>query len=334
MTIQTQVLIVGAGPSGLFQVFELGLLGIGAHVVDTLPTIGGQCSTLYPDKPIYDIPALPVCGAQELVDRLHEQIQPFGATMHLRQEVVELKQTPDGGFYLRTSTNTEFVTRAVVIAGGLGSFQPRPLRLPGVERFHEKNLHYKVIERDTFRGKRLAILGGGDSALDWALDLRSIADHITLIHRRDEFRGAPASVTKLKMLSADPGSRVDYRVAKVKSFVEAEGKLTGLTVASEAGQSLVELDELLVFYGLSPNLGPIADWGLEVERRQIAVDSEKFETDIPGVFAIGDINTYPGKKKLILSGFHEAALAAFGIQKRVPRSETVCAVHDHQSGHA
>lgn len=317
MTIRTQVVIIGAGPSGLFQVFELGLLGISAHVVDSLAAIGGQCSALYPDKPIYDIPGLPVCAARELVDRLQQQIQPFAATFHLGQEVVALQPTPDDGFYLRTSGNTEFLARAVVIAGGLGSFQPRPLRLPGIEHINATNLHYKVIDRERFRGKRLAILGGGDSALDWSLDLRTIADQVTLIHRREAFRATPASVAKLKKLSDDPNSRLDYRVAKVQGFVATDQEISGLEIVIDGAQSLLRLDELLVFFGLSPNLGPIAEWGLEVERRQVSVDSEKFETAVPGVFAIGDINTYPGKKKLILSGFHEAALAAFGIQKRL-----------------
>ena len=261
MTIHTQVVIVGAGPVGLFQVFELGLLGIQAHVVDALPVIGGQCSTLYPEKPIYDIPALPVCGGQELVDRLERQIQPFAPTFHLHQEVVTLEQEPQGRFYLATGKGTEFVTQTVVIAGGLGSFQPRPLRLPGIERYLSENLHYKVTDRERFRDRRLVILGGGDSALDWALDLRDTARHITLIHRRDEFRGAPASVQKLKMLSLDRNSRLVYRIAKVKGFVETGQQLTGLELGSAGGSPRVDLDDLLVFYGLSPNLGPICDLG-------------------------------------------------------------------------
>lgn len=315
MTIKTQVVIIGAGPSGLFQVFELGLLGISAHLVDSLPGVGGQCSALYPDKPIYDIPGLPVCGAQELVNRLEQQIQPFAPTIHLKQEVVALAQDPVHGFYLKTSKDTEFLTRTVVIAGGLGSFQPRPLRLPGIEQHHGANLHYKITDRQRFAGKRVVVLGGGDSALDWALDLRDIATHVTLVHRRDEFRGIPASVARLKLLAGDPGSNLDYRIGKVKGFIESEHQLTGLEIEADDAVTSLRLDEVLVFYGLSPNLGPIAEWGLEVERRQISVDTEKFETNIPGIFAVGDINTYRGKKKLILSGFHEAALAAFGIQK-------------------
>lgn len=315
MTIKTQVVIVGAGPSGLFQVFELGLLGISTHLVDSLPASGGQCTALYPDKPIYDIPGLPVCGAQELVDRLEQQIEPFAPTFHLKQEVIALEQDPVHGFYLKTSKGTEFLTRTVVIAGGLGSFQPRPLRLPGIERHHGASLHYKITDRQRFAGKRVVILGGGDSALDWALDLSEIATRVTLVHRREEFRGAPASVAKLKLLAGEPGSNLGYRIGKVKGFVEAAHQLTGLEIESGEAVSKLWLDEVVVFYGLSPNLGPIAEWGLEVERRQIAVDTEKFETNIPGIFAVGDINTYPGKKKLILSGFHETALAAFGIQK-------------------
>ena len=323
MTIKTDVVIIGAGPSGLFQVFELGLLGVQAHVVDTLPSIGGQCTALYPDKPIYDIPALPVCGAQELIDRLAEQIEPFQPTYHLKQEVVTLEQRPQDSFYLKTSTGTEFLTRAVVIAGGLGSFQPRPLRLPGIDQHVGDTLHYKVVGRERFRDKRLVVLGGGDSALDWALDLRELARDVTLIHRREEFRGAPASVQKLKFLAADAEANLEYRIAKVKGFDDSSGRLSALHIEEASGAATVEFDDLLVFYGLSPNLGPIAEWGLEVERRQIEVDTERFETNIEGIYAVGDINTYPGKKKLILSGFHEGALAAFAIRSRLNPDEKV-----------
>ena len=317
MSIQTEVVIIGAGPSGLFQVFELGLLGIHAHIVDSLPNIGGQCSTLYPDKPIYDIPALLVCGAQELVDRLASQIQPFNPTFHLQQEVVELQPHSPDGFYLKTAAGTEFLTQSIVIAGGLGSFQPRPLRLPGIEHHAGKNLHYKVLDRNRFKDQRLVILGGGDSALDWALELRTVAKAITLIHRREQFRAAPASVGKLKLLANDSSAGLDYRIAAVKGFVESNHRLSGLQIENEHHSETVILDELLVCYGLSPKLGPIGNWGLAVNQRQIAVDTETFETNIPGIFAIGDINTYPGKKKLILSGFHEAALASFAIHRRV-----------------
>jgi len=318
MPIETDVVIIGAGPSGLFQVFELGLLGIGAHVVDSLARIGGQCTMLYPDKPIYDIPALPVCSGQELVDRLLAQIKPFSPTFHLGHEVDELEGLGDGRFRLSTSKGAVFLTRAVVIAAGLGSFQPRRLRVPGAQRHEGRTLHYKVTDRERLRGKRLVILGGGDSALDWALDLADIADRVTLVHRREEFRGAPASVVRLKMLAAEYPERVAWRIGQVKGLVEEGDGLVGLKVESLGGKTTtLPLDELLVFYGLSPDLGPIANWGLEIEKRQIKVDTERFETSVPGIFAVGDINVYPGKKKLILSGFHEGALAAFGIQKRL-----------------
>lgn len=318
MTIEADVVIIGAGPCGLFQVFELGLLGIKSHVVDSLPSTGGQCSTLYPEKPIYDIPAIPVCGAQELIDRLEQQIKPFEPQFHLKQTVTAVTAHADGGFSLKTSTDTSFSTKAIVIAGGLGSFQPRPLRLKGIEKYEGDSLSYKVTNKERYCDKHLVILGGGDSALDWTLDLYERAASLTLIHRREEFRAAPASVAKMKELSADSDSKVRYLIGRAKEFHEDQGRLTGLEVQTlEEEMRTIELDELLVFYGLSPNLGPIAEWGLEIDRRQIQVETEKYETNIPGIFAIGDINTYPGKKKLILSGFHEAALAAFGIEKHL-----------------
>lgn len=318
MTIQTEVVIVGAGPCGLFQVFELGLLGIRAHVVDALPKVGGQCAALYPDKPIYDIPAIPVCGAQELVDRLLEQIRPFNPPFYLEQEVVELKRNDDGGFDLRTSKGTAIDAKALVIAGGLGSFQARPVRLEGIEKYEGQNLNYKVQDVEKYRDTHLVILGGGDSALDWALELRKAAKSLTLIHRREAFRAAPLSVAKMKAICERSDADMRYLIARIKGIIEDNNRLMALEVESLNGErEMVPLDELLVFYGLSPNLGPIAEWGLQIDRRQIVVDTEKFETNMPGIFAIGDIATYPGKKKLILSGFHEAALAAFGVQKRL-----------------
>ncbi len=318
-SINADAVIVGAGPCGLFQVFELGLLGIDAHVVDSLPVIGGQCTALYPDKPIYDIPALPIIGAEELINRLAEQIRPFAPSYHLGQQVVELQRREDGSFRLATSTGTEFIAKTVVIVGGLGSFLPRPLRLPDIARFAGANLLYKIADKTRYRGKNIIILGGGDSALDWVLELYDIAASVTLIHRREEFRAAPASVAKMKQLAVTDPARMRFLVRRITGFEEQGGRLSGLRVAEFGSddESIMALDELLVFYGLSPNLGPIADWGLEIEKRQIPVDTEKFQTSEPGIFAIGDINTYPGKKKLILSGFHEAALAAFAIQKHL-----------------
>ena len=323
MSIKTDVVIIGAGPCGLFQIFELGLLGIHAHVVDTLPEIGGQCAALYPDKPIYDIPALPVVGAGELVERLAEQIRPFEPDLHLGEMVVKLEREPDGAFTLETSGGTRFLTRAVVIAGGLGSFQPRPLRTPGVNRYEGVNVDYKVLDKRRFHGKAVAVLGGGDSALDWALELAPSAKSFTLVHRREVFRAQPVSVEKLRAMAKKEPDRVRILIGRVSGLIEEGDTLKGIEVdpfEKDAPKHAVHADEVLVFYGLSPNLGPIAEWGLGVEKRQIPVDTEKFQTGVPGIFAIGDINTYPGKKKLILSGFHEAALVAFAVQKHLDPS--------------
>ena len=314
--IETDAVIVGAGPVGLFQVFELGLLEIKAHVIDSLASVGGQCVELYPDKPIYDIPAVPVCTGQELTDALMKQIAPFGATFHLGQEVTVLKKFHDGRFYLQTSHGTRFLTRTVFIAAGVGSFQPRLLKVDGIERFHGTQLFYRVRDPQQFHGRNLVICGGGDSALDWTLNLVGRAESVILLHRRDGFRAAPASVAKMRALC--DAHEMQFMVGNVTGFEERDGRMSEIRVTSPDGVTRrVPLDALLVFFGLSPKLGPIAHWGLALERKQIVVDTEKFETDVPGIFAVGDINTYPGKKKLILSGFHEAALAAFGAANYV-----------------
>jgi thioredoxin reductase (NADPH) len=311
--IQAEVVIVGAGPCGLFQVFELGLLGIGAHVVDSLAHPGGQCTELYPDKPIYDIPALPVCGAQELVDRLLEQIKPFKPQFHLGQEVSQFARRDDGRFSIGTAAGTRFDAGAVVIAGGVGSFQSRRIGIEGADRFEGDGILYRVKDAGALEGKRLVIFGGGDSALDWTLELAPRARSLALVHRRAEFRAAPASVVKMRELVA--ASRMRCFEALPHSLISSDGKLGGVNIKAPDGTvHALEADQLLVFFGLHPKLGPIAEWGLELERKALKVDTEKFQTSLPGVFAVGDINTYPGKKKLILSGFHEAALAAFGIQ--------------------
>jgi thioredoxin reductase (NADPH) len=318
--IQTDAVIVGAGPVGLFQVFELGLLEIKAHIIDSLAYPGGQCVELYPDKPIYDIPAVPVCTGQELTDNLLKQIEPFGATFHLGQEVTRVEKQADGRFFVETSKGTQFLTKTVFIAGGVGSFQPRTLKVDGIEAFDDKQLFYKVKNPAQFKDKNIVIIGGGDSALDWALNFAqegpNKAESVILIHRRDGFRAAPASVAKMKELC--DAYEMQFVVGQVTGFEEDNGKLTQIKVAGSDGVTRVmSLDMLLVFFGLSPKLGPIAEWGLNLDRKQIAVDTEKFETSTPGIFAVGDINTYPGKKKLILSGFHEAALAAFGASPYV-----------------
>jgi len=312
--IHTDAVIVGAGPCGLFQVFELGLLGLKAHLVDSLGAPGGQCVELYPDKPIYDIPAVPVCTGQELTDRLLEQIKPFGAGMHLGQEVTHVERQENGRFRVVTSASTVFDAGAVVIAGGVGSFQPRRLDVPGAAELEGKYLHYRVKDPRAFSDQDVVILGGGDSALDWALTLVDHARSVVVVHRRPEFRGAPASVAKLHGLRDE--HRADVLIGQVKEVTHLDGTLKSISV--QGGDSVVrrvDVDQLLVFFGLSPKLGPIATWGAEVHKKQLSVDTEKFQTTVPGIYAVGDINTYPGKKKLILSGFHEAALAAFAIKE-------------------
>jgi thioredoxin reductase (NADPH) len=320
--LEADAVIVGAGPAGLFQVFELGLLGIKAHIVDTLKHPGGQCAELYPDKPIYDIPALPVCGAQELVDRLMKQIHPFAPVFHLGEEVSSLHKRDDGRFDLQTSTGTQFIARTVVIAAGLGSFQPRRLGVEGGEAFEGRQIHYKVKSAAEFYGRHLVIFGGGDSALDWVIDLAGKAASITQVHRRPEFRAAPASVARMRELVA--AGRMKFVEGIAAALRTSGDRLTGVTVKrTDGAMEDFDADHLLAFFGLHPKLGPIAEWGFALEKKAIAVDTAKFQTSVPGIFAIGDINTYPGKKKLILSGFHEAALAAFAIAEHLNPAKKV-----------
>jgi thioredoxin reductase (NADPH) len=322
MTIQTDVVIVGAGPCGLFQIFELGLLGLKAHIVDALPKPGGQCTELYPDKPIYDIPAIPVCDAQDLVARLMKQIEPFGATFHLDQQVSEVRKHEDGTFTVSTSAGTALTCKAVVVAGGVGSFQPMPLRVDGVDDLVDRQVFYRVKDPSLYHGKDLIVLGGGDSAFDWALELAPKAKSMLLIHRSDKFRAAPASVAKMEQLVA--AGTMKFAVGNVVGFELDGPRLRQIEVrAPDESLSKFPLDHLLVFFGLSPKLGPIAEWGLELEKNQITTDTEKFESNVPGIYAVGDIATYPGKKKLILSGFHEAALAAFAIKARIEPDKKV-----------
>ncbi|TDJ45513.1 MAG: NAD(P)/FAD-dependent oxidoreductase [Gammaproteobacteria bacterium] len=313
MVIQTDALIVGAGPSGLFQVFELGLLGIKADILDSLPAPGGQCTELYPDKPIYDIPAILICTGQELIDDLMKQAEPFNPRFHLGEEVTEVVRQ-DGLFVVKTSNDKEFHAKTVFVAGGVGSFQPRRFRLEGIDALEGVSVHYRVKEPSIFAGQKIVICGGGDSALDWALAFADTAAELTVVHRRDEYRAAPASVAALKELEAAGKARI-FENAKATAYA-AEGtqlKSVEITVKGE-DPVVLEADHLMAFFGLAPKLGPIADWGLGINKKAIDVDTEKFESNIPGIFAIGDINNYPGKKKLILSGFHEAALAAFAAK--------------------
>ena len=308
--IETDAVIIGAGPVGLFQVFELGLLEIKAHVIDSLPEVGGQCIELYPDKPIYDIPAIPVCTGRELVSKLLKQIEPFAPQFHLNQEVSTLEKQTDGRFLITTSQDQHFLCKAVFIAAGVGAFQPRTLNLEGIEALVDQQVFYRIRDPEQFTGKKIVICGGGDSALDWALHFVGKAASVTLIHRRDEFKATPQSVAKMRALCAS--GEMQLLIGQITGIEASNGKLTEIAVTSIEGTvQAITLDSLLLFYGLSPKLGPIADWGLDIDRKQVAVDTACFQTSTPGIFAVGDINIYPGKKKLILSGFHEAALAAF-----------------------
>ncbi len=311
-TIVMDVVIVGAGPVGLFSVFELGLLDMKCHLIDILSKPGGQCAELYPEKPIYDIPGYPIINGQELVDNLMKQIHPFGPTFHLGEMVERLETLGTAErplFRVSTDADTTIEAKAVIIAAGGGSFQPKKPPIPGIDAFENTSVFYSVRKMEHFRGRRVVIIGGGDSALDWALNLHPVASRITLIHRRDAFRAAPHSVNAMRALVAD--GQMDFLLGQVTAVKGEAGQLLALTLRKESGE-IVELpcDDLLPFFGLTMKLGPIADWGLNRHENLIPVDTETFETSTPGIFAVGDINTYPGKLKLILCGFHEAALAA------------------------
>jgi thioredoxin reductase (NADPH) len=305
----TDVAIVGAGPVGLFAVFELGLLNIKCQLIDILNRPGGQCAELYPEKPIYDIPAVPICTGQQLTDALLKQIEPFKPEFHLSQMVESLSKREDGLWQLTTDMGTTIAAKVVVIAAGGGSFMPKKPPIKGIEAFEEKSVFYAVRKMDQFAGKRLVIVGGGDSALDWTLNLAPIASHLTLIHRRDEFRAAPASVEAMKQLAAQ--GKIKLMFGQVTRLEGVDGQLSRIEVTDNEKQKTHEVcDVLLPFFGLTMKLGPVANFGLNLHENLIPVDTEKFETSTPGIFAIGDINSYPGKLKLILSGFHEGALMA------------------------
>jgi thioredoxin reductase (NADPH) len=305
---ETDAVIIGAGPCGMFAVFELGLLDIKAHIIDILDRPGGQCAELYPEKPIYDIPALPIVTGQELTDRLMEQIKPFGPVFHFSQRVDKLARNGDG-FEIETDLGEKFRTKVVVIAAGGGSFTPKRPPLEGIEAFESKSVFYAVRRMDDFRDRDVVIIGGGDSALDWTLNLQPIARSLTLIHRRDEFRAAPDSVNKMRELVASGAMRL--QLGQVTKLIGQDADLAAITVRGADGAMLdLPCNRLLPFFGLTMKLGPVADWGLNLHENLITVDTEKFETSEPRIFAIGDINHYPGKLKLILSGFHEAALMA------------------------
>ena len=310
--IETDVLIVGAGPVGLFAVFELGLLDIKCQLVDILDRPGGQCAELYPEKPIYDIPGHSEISAQGLVDRLMEQIKPFEPEFHFSQIVESLERLPDGRFGLTTDAGTTFRCKAVVVAAGGGSFQPKRPPIQGIEPFESVSVHYAVRRMEDFRGHDVLIVGGGDSALDWTLNLQPLAKSLTLIHRRDEFRASPDSVNRMRALVAE--QKMQLVVGQVTSLQGEDGQVEKVMVKDRDGQELeIATTRVLPFFGLTMKLGPVANWGINLERNLIPVDTAKFQTSEEGIFAIGDINTYPGKIKLILCGFHEAALMSQAI---------------------
>lgn len=305
----TDAIIIGAGPVGLFAVFELGLLDVKAHLIDILDRPGGQCTELYPEKPIYDIPAFPVITGQALTDNLMKQIEPFHPTFHLGQMAESLTKREDGKWEVVTDAGTHIVAPVVIVAAGGGSFSPKKPALVRIEEYEGTSVFYAVRKMEQFRGKNLVIAGGGDSALDWAINLQPIAQHVTLLHRRDEFRAAPDSVNKMRELVA--AGKMTLKIADLVAIEGTAPQMSGLKIKTkEEGESVLPCDTLLAFYGLTMKLGPIAEFGLNLHENLIPVDTEKFETTTPRIFSIGDINSYPGKLKLILSGFHEAALMA------------------------
>jgi thioredoxin reductase (NADPH) len=308
--INTDVVIIGAGPIGLFAVFELGLLDMRCHLIDILDKIGGQCAELYPEKPIYDIPGIPYTSAQGLVEALLQQIKPFNPQFHLNEMVESVEKIGEPLFRVKTDQGQVFESKVVVIAAGGGSFQPKRPPIPGIEPYESKSVFYSVRKMEAFRDKRVLIVGGGDSALDWTLNLAPLASHLTLLHRRSEFRAAPDSVNKMMSLVGE--GKIDFVLGQVTALVGNDGQISKAMVKTNDGSAFeIACDALLPFFGLTMKLGPVANWGFELKNNElIPVNTESFETSMPGIFAIGDINWYPGKLKLILSGFHEGALVA------------------------
>jgi thioredoxin reductase (NADPH) len=307
--VETDVIIVGAGPIGLFAVFELGLLDLKCHLIDILDRAGGQCTELYPEKPIYDIPGIPVVTGQELTDRLMQQIKPFHAQFHFGEMAKSLHRLEDGRWQLAGDAGTVLVAPVVVIAAGGGSFVPKRPPIPGIEEYEGKSVFYAVRKIEQLRGRDVLIAGGGDSALDWTLNLAPVANRLTLVHHRDGFRAAQHSVNRMRELVTE--GKINFHVASVKALHGAAGQLEAVTLAGPDRKEWRQgANAFLPFFGLTIKLGPIAEFGLNLHENLIPVDTAKFETSTPGIFAIGDINSYPGKLKLILSGFHEAALMA------------------------
>jgi len=318
---RTDVIIIGAGPVGLFAVFELGLFDMKCHLIDILDRPGGQCAELYPEKPIYDIPAWPTISAQGLVDRLMEQIAPFNPTFSFNRMVTGLEKLDGGGFRVTTDEGETIEAPVVVIAAGGGSFQPKRPPIPGIEAFEDKSVFYSVRRMETFRDQDLVIVGGGDSALDWTINLQPVARSVTLVHRRPEFRAAPDSVSKMYALHET--GKLEFLVGQVTAVAGADGQLQSATIKGADGDKVIACTRMLPFFGLTMKLGPIAQWGLNLHENLIQVDTEKFQTSEPGIFAIGDINWYPGKLKLILSGFHEAALMTQAAKRIVSPGERI-----------
>lgn len=315
--LETDIVIVGAGPVGLFAIFEAGMLKMRCHVIDTLEAIGGQCSAMYPEKPIYDIPAHPAIDAQALIDKLAEQADPFSPTYHLGEQVMGVEKT-ETGFTVTTSKHKKITCKAVLIAAGCGAFGPNRPPLEGLEAYEGKSVFYMVAKREAFRGKRIVIAGGGDSAVDWAISLSELAEKIYVVHRRPKFRCAPESAARLEALAA-AGDKVEMVIPyQLASLQGDDGKLTGVGVKTLDGEAkLLEADVLLPFFGLAMELGPIAQWGLNLTENHIAVTPSTMETSVKGIYAIGDIATYEGKLKLILCGFSEAAMAAHAAREHV-----------------
>ncbi|KRA45541.1 NAD(P)/FAD-dependent oxidoreductase [Devosia sp. Root635] len=319
--ITTDVVVVGAGPCGLFAAFELGLLDLKCHFIDILDRPGGQCAELYPEKPIYDIPGFPVVTGQQLTDNLMAQIAPFAPEFHFNRMINTIEKQPDGSFRLSTDADEVFHAKVVVIAAGGGSFQPKRPPVDGIEAFENTSVFYSVRKMDDFRGQDVVIVGGGDSALDWTLNLQPIVRSLTLVHRRAVFKAAPASVNKMQELVGE--GKINFLTGQIAKLDGEDGQINHVHLTTDAGDLSVPATRLLPFFGLTMKLGPVADWGLELNDNTIVVDTEKFETSVPGIFAIGDINSYPGKLKLILSGFHEAALMAQAAKKIVSPDERV-----------
>jgi thioredoxin reductase (NADPH) len=314
--IKTDILIIGAGPTGLFTVFEAGLLKLKCHLIDSLPMPGGQCAEIYPKKPIYDIPSHPEILAGDLVKNLEEQIEPFQPGFTLGESAVSIEKTEDDHFIVTTDQGTQHQAPVVAIAGGLGTFEPRKPPLKNLEQYEEKGVHYMVKNPEYFRDKTVVIAGGGDSALDWTIFLEKIAASVTLVHRRNEFRGALDSVEKVQELKNK--GRINLITPAEVTALKGEEKLEALTVSHQGNSKDLECDAFIPLFGLTPKLGPIADWGLEIEKNAIKVDNSlDYQTNIPGIYAIGDVNTYPGKLKLILCGFHEATLMCQSAFKRI-----------------